>query len=307
LSPGPLETDLGRFDLLISERNLKPPAPGLVADLYFDVTHGTRTLRGARRILEAEADPTSLPDPYCQKLIEVVSTLTDRSRSVDALRLSELLLAGIESSRGRECPLWLKAARGRIQAATGARKVSFEEASDIADARKTIIDATPAIAEAALEVARRIAPPAERARLLSAVGQHWLQLATEEAGEAADRLFERGRESLAAAAELRSGPERGRTLSTLAQLLSIMRDRGLAGDQEVSATASEAISLTDREQKPVQWLQARELLDPSDPGSPRSSLQTMVMECPIPTWNRRWDSGFARRRRRRVSANMEWA
>lgn len=264
MSPGPLEADLGRLDLLISERNLKPPAPGLVADLYFDVTHGTRTLRGARQILKAEADTTSLPDPYCQKLVEVVFALTGRSRSVDALRLSELLLTGIESSRCRECPLWLKAARGRIQAATGARKISFEETPDIADARKPIIDATPAIAEAALEVARRIAPPAERARLLSVVGQHWLQLATEEADEAADRLFERARESLAAAAALRSGPERGRTLSTLAQLLSIMRNRGLTDDQEVSATASEAISLTNHEQRPVQWLQARELLDASD-------------------------------------------
>lgn len=264
MSAGPLETDLGRFDLLIFEPTLNPPDPGLLADLYFDVTHGTRTLRGARCSLEAEADTDLLPDPYCQKLIEVVFALIKRTRSVNALRLSELLLAGIESSRGRECPLWLKAARGRIQAATGARKISFEEASDIADARKPIIDATPAIAEAALEVARRIAPPAERARLLSVIGQHWLQLATEETGEAAERLFERARESLAAAAALRSGPERGRTLSTLAQLLSTMRDRGLAGDREVSATASEAISLTDREQKPVQWLQARELLDASD-------------------------------------------
>jgi hypothetical protein len=264
LSTDPPEADLRRLDLLVSEPGLRPPEPGLVAGLYFDVTHGTRTLRSARSIVEAEADTASLPDPCCQKLIELVFALKDCGRSVDALRLSELLLAGIESSRGRECPLWLKAARGRIQAATGARKMFELGPTDIADAREQVIEATPAIAEAALEVARRIAPPAERARLLSAIGQHWLRLASEKDGEEADRLFERARESLAEAAALRSGPERGRTLSTLAQLLSGMCGRGLVGDPEVSAIASEAISLTDREQKPVQWLAARQLLKASE-------------------------------------------
>jgi hypothetical protein len=243
------EEDLDALMILVFERDAYPQRMGQVAALYADVTQGWRSLAGAISVLEVEASIETAPAEYCGRLFGIAVNLILHGRAAEALVLSRLLLAATDAVYGRESEPWIESASAFVQACTASWGTSDPLHAE-----------AESVAEELIERARELGVADLLARALSAAAQLWLRLARDEQGEEPSETLLRTERCLREAADMREGTERGRTLSTLAQLQARLSLAGSISAATVAETARQALATVDRSDRPRQWLTARRLL-----------------------------------------------
>jgi len=247
-APAELEALFG----LAAEPPVVPERLGQVAGVFVDVMIGRRSIESARAVARATATAHSLPLAYGERLSEVTAFLLARGRSREGVALSWLLMEAADVVYGRTSRLWVNAALHFVQAVEPARASSRLGTLSLPERSDTLLIVTDMIAGAGATADGSLV-----ASCLSAAAQHWWVLSRESEEDQVPALLEQASAALEEAAQGREGAERGRTLSTLAQIRADLLRRGLTTPEQVADAALEAALLTDREDRPRQWLAAR--------------------------------------------------
>ncbi len=221
---------------------------GQVAALFLDVTQGWRSLAATVAVLEREASHLNAPTEYLGRLNSIATSLVLAARAEEALTLATLSGVAADRAHGRTSVEWIQATTALVQAAAAIWS-PFDEK----------LAAAPPHTSELVARARELGRDQLLAAALSASGQFWHRVARDrEEDEGLQELLRAERE-LREAVRMRAGAERGRTLSSLAQVQATLATRGHIAEEAVAATAQEALQHIDRQDRPVQWLAARSL------------------------------------------------
>lgn len=230
-----------------------PPRLGLIAAVFVEFMTGRRSIVSAITFVEEKATVETLPDTYAEALINVLGQFLRLRRLREALTLSELLQRSLRKVYGTSSRRWIEAARAYVQAVAQSRPL----VGDPQVARPSV-DYVDSVATNLEQEARHAAHSELKASALAASGQYWWT-SDAETEELRRRQLARAEDAIAEAASLRAGAERGRSLATLAQIRKARLELGDVDVDAVSTAASEAVSLTDRTDRPAQWFIAYNL------------------------------------------------
>jgi hypothetical protein len=240
--------ELKALRILCLEPGAYPRRMGQIAALFLDVTQGWRSLPAARAVLEREASPANAPPWYCSQLNSIANRLLVLARDEEALTLSTLVGVAAEKAHGRASVEWVQAITVLVQSASASWYPFNEKLADV-----------PALTDELIARARELGHDDLLAAALSASGQFWHRVAQDcDDSELLQELFRAERE-LRESAQMREGPDLGRTLASLAQVQANLASRDGLADEVVAATAQMALKHINRDDRPLQWLAARQL------------------------------------------------
>ena len=248
--------DMDELMFLAVERGAFPARLGQIGGVYFDVTMGWRTVAAAVELLERESTPATAPAQYCAHLAGLAIRLGRIGRAADGLVLARLVLAATETAYGEETPEWIDAGCAFVQA--GLLR------SDPSD---PLLGEIEPVVDRLLQNAQVVGAKRDLERVLALAGHYFWTKGTPDDEPYDVASLERAESSLERAADLRRGPERGRTLASLAQVQADLLRQGIGAPEKLVETAQEAIDLVDRDDRPRQWLSARRILRELAPSS----------------------------------------
>jgi CHAT domain len=277
----PQPDELVFMDLLAVEPGLYPRHLGPVGYRYAMVQSGLIRLEEAEVAVTNDVELHPLPEAYIDKMADVAVGLVSRGQRDQGWALARLLLAGLDKT-GPDGPLWHRGAWAYVQCAMALL-------SRCADGR--LYRTARSVADRLESATRGAADNAMLARALSCAGQlrlatyarpgglQWWEDDTAWRGELALRIgpnlgadleslrleqpvpeLKRAAALLAEAADRRSGPERGRTLASLAQVYRLLIPVGEAAADDLLHAASEGASLINPSTHPGQLLTCLEIL-----------------------------------------------
>ena len=241
--------ELDDLTVLTTEPGAFPEKLGLVGGLYAEVCMGWQTVSAAVRQLEDGATEQDAPARYCARLAGISIVIAQLGRVHDGLVLARLVLAAAVACYGEESTEWVDAAAAYLQCSMLLESVERDPALQGADD----------IADRILARARTVGDEPLLARVLSLTAQRLRYARADDTSEQETANLQEAAARLTQAADLRSGPERGRTLGTLAQVLNDLHTRGIGDERAIASTVCEAIHLIDRTDRPLQWLVTRGL------------------------------------------------